>query len=189
MKTVLVTGGIGSGKSEVCRYLLMKGYPVYDCDSRVKALYDEVPGLWNYICAKFEIRTRAELAQRLFSDAGAREQLEAVVYPVLKDDFLEWRDSRNAGLVFMESAVAAQKPSFDGVADFVLFVDAPLQDRLARACRRDNADEEKIRARMDAQSPDPSGADFIIMNDSDLHSLREKVDEAVKILKTENNEN
>ena len=45
MKTILVTGGIASGKSEVCRYLASKGLPVYDSDSRTKALYGSVPGL------------------------------------------------------------------------------------------------------------------------------------------------
>ena len=45
MKTVLVTGPIGGGKSSVCRHLAEAGYPVYDCDSRCKALYGTVPGL------------------------------------------------------------------------------------------------------------------------------------------------
>ena len=45
MKTILVTGGIGSGKSEVCRHLVSRGIPVYDSDARTKRLYDEVQGL------------------------------------------------------------------------------------------------------------------------------------------------
>ena len=45
MKTVLVTGGIGSGKSAVCAYLASRGVPVYDSDSRTKALYDTDPAL------------------------------------------------------------------------------------------------------------------------------------------------
>ena len=45
MKTVLITGGIASGKSAVCARLKALGLPVYDCDSRTKALYDEIPGL------------------------------------------------------------------------------------------------------------------------------------------------
>ena len=45
MRTILVTGGIASGKSEVCAHLQAKGYPVYDCDSRTKGLYATVPGL------------------------------------------------------------------------------------------------------------------------------------------------
>ena len=43
MKTLVITGGIGSGKTVVARYLSSKGIPVYDCDSRTKALYYENP--------------------------------------------------------------------------------------------------------------------------------------------------
>ena len=43
MKTLVITGGIGSGKSVVSEYLSSKGIPVYDCDSRTKALYYENP--------------------------------------------------------------------------------------------------------------------------------------------------
>ena len=45
MKTVVVTGGIGSGKCEFCRLLVQKGIPVYDSDLRAKSVYDEEPGL------------------------------------------------------------------------------------------------------------------------------------------------
>ena len=45
MRTILVTGPIGSGKSEACRYLASLDFPVYDCDSRTKMLYSLVPGL------------------------------------------------------------------------------------------------------------------------------------------------
>ena len=90
MKTVLVTGGIASGKSEVCRYLTSRGFEVYDSDSRTKALYDSVPGL----------KTRVEEAIGLpfkeigviFSDPAKRGKLEAVVYPEVMKDFLAWKD-------------------------------------------------------------------------------------------------
>ena len=45
MRTVLVTGPIGSGKSEACRYLASLDFPVYECDARTKMLYSLVPGL------------------------------------------------------------------------------------------------------------------------------------------------
>ena len=41
MRTLVVTGGIGSGKSTVCRYLALKGIPVYDSDSRARNLYED----------------------------------------------------------------------------------------------------------------------------------------------------
>ena len=44
MKTLIISGGIGSGKSVVAAIVRKRGIPVYDCDSRAKALYDEVPG-------------------------------------------------------------------------------------------------------------------------------------------------
>ena len=77
MKTFLVTGPIGSGKSEVCRYLASKGYPVYDCDSRTKGLYESVPGLKSrivggylflhcfFVCGKFFRDFRVLYAQNL----------------------------------------------------------------------------------------------------------------------------
>lgn len=177
MKTIIITGGIGSGKSEVCRYLAMKGVPVYDSDSRVKELYDEVPGLWNYIMSKFEVKDRKELAALIFSNPVAREQLEAVVYPVLKDDFLDWRDSLNGKFCVFESAVATSKPVFDGIADIVVLVDCPEEIRLNRAAERDKTTVTAIAERMKSQSVNREKADYIIENNSDLSALRRKTDE------------
>lgn len=177
MKTIIITGGIGSGKSEVCRYLAVKGIPVYDSDSRVKELYDEVPGLWNYITSKFEVGDRKELAALIFSDTTAREQLESVVYPVLKDDFLDWRDSLKGNLCVFESAVATSKPLFDDVADIIVLVDCPEEIRLLRAAERDRTTAAAIAERMKSQSIDKDKADYIIENNSDLSALRRKVDE------------
>ena len=47
MRTVIVTGGIGSGKSAVCALLRKRGIPVYDSDSRVKELYKSRPKTLN----------------------------------------------------------------------------------------------------------------------------------------------
>ena len=56
MKTLLVTGPIGGGKSSVCRHMQSRGIPVYDCDSRTKRLYSTVPGLKERIEAALGIR-------------------------------------------------------------------------------------------------------------------------------------
>ena len=45
METVIITGGIGSGKSRVCAYLASRGVPVYDSDARTKSLYERHPDL------------------------------------------------------------------------------------------------------------------------------------------------
>lgn len=189
MKTIIVTGGIGGGKSEVCRYLATKGFPVYDSDSRVKSLYDEVPGLWNYIKAKFEIKDRWELADLIFNDAKSREELESIVYPILKDDFLDWRDSRKEPFCVFESAVATDKPFFDDIADIIVFVDCPEEIRIERAAARDKTSRDSIAMRMRSQVLAPEKADYIIENDSDLYALRRKTDEIIANFVKENNKN
>ena len=123
MKTLLVTGGIGSGKSAVCAYLQERGIPVYDSDGAVKRLYREDPDLLASLEARFGIPLRQSdgsldrrrLAGLLFSDPAALAQLEAVVHPAVLRDFLAWRSRQNAPMVALESAIAQQKPLFDGV--------------------------------------------------------------------------
>ena len=98
MKTVLVTGGIASGKSELCRYLSSKGFAVYDSDSRTKALYDSVPGLKERVEDALGVPF-SEIGI-IFSDDARREKLEAVVYPEVLKDFLEWKSSQAGRAVF-----------------------------------------------------------------------------------------
>lgn len=166
MKTILVTGPIGGGKSTVCRYLAEKGYPVYDCDSRCKALYEEVPGLKGRI--EGELGIAFEDLRIIFSDESLRLRLESIVYPLLLEDILRWRDSQSSPLVFIESAVALSKPVFDGLFDEVLLIEAPLEDRMQR--HPGAADRDAI------QTYDRSRTDYCIMNDSTLESLYSKID-------------
>ncbi|MBR5702882.1 MAG: dephospho-CoA kinase [Bacteroidales bacterium] len=176
MKTILVTGGIASGKSELCRYFASKGYPVYDSDSRTKALYDSVPGL----------KTRVEEAIEapfneigiIFSDERKRERLEALVYPEVLKDFLSWKAACSSDVVFFESAVALEKTLFDGQWDEVWLVTAPLEARLAR--------NPKAKGRLQAQrETDPAQADVVIENDSSIEELHKKADKLLNDMKTD----
>lgn len=177
MKTILVTGGIGSGKSEVCRYLAEKGYPVYNCDLRAKQIYDEVPGLWDFISSEFDVSDKKELAAKVFSDSEALNRLESILYPELKKDIVSWKNSLRGPLAFIESAIASQKTEFDDIYDHLVLVDAPENVRLERASKRDNADADAIRKRMNFQQFNTDKADFIIDNNSDLGSLQGKINE------------
>ena len=176
MKTVLVTGGIASGKSEVCRYLAEMGYPVYDSDSRTKRLYESVPGLKKRI----EAAIGAPFANIgvIFDDTAKREALEKVVYPEVLADFLKWKASCNAGTVFFESAVALDKAVFDGQWDEVWLVTAPLEARLKR--------NPKAEGRLKAQREvDETRADALIVNDSSIDVLHKKVDKLLNDMKTD----
>ena len=199
--TLVVTGGIGSGKSLVCSMFADKGIPVYDSDSRTKSLYDSVPGLPARISSALgaDVTTpgglldRRRLADVIFSDPARLAVLESIVHPEVKKDFLKWRESFSGTavpFVIMESAVILEKPFFRDVMDAVLVVDAPVQLRLERAVLRDRADADSVRRRMARQKllneissgKVPSGVDFVIMNDGDIDSLSREVDRLFSLL-------
>ena len=166
MTTVLVTGPIGSGKSEVCRYLEGKGFPVYDCDSRTKALYDSVPGLKRKIEAALEIEWKD--IGVIFTDTRRRLQLESIVYPLVVEDILKWKASLEGELAFIESAIALDKRQFDSLYDKVLMVTAPEELRVGR--------NPHAALRGPLQSFDPERISYTIGNDSTIEELHLKTD-------------
>jgi dephospho-CoA kinase len=193
MKILAVTGGIGSGKTEVCRILAENGLTLqYNADSRAKALYFEIPGLLDEIEKELGERfTDAEgnfvpsrLAAVIFSDAAALEKVEALLFPEMIRDFhRRMADAAEDQIVVFESATFLEKKQFDGFADIVLLVDAPFDMRLERACRRDGASKEAIIARMKNQRlmnelseglEDPR-ITYRVLNDGTKEDLEQKV--------------
>ena len=174
MLTVIVTGLIGSGKSAVCALLAKRGIPIYDSDSRTKALYDSVPGLKERIEAALGVPFPS-LAKVIFSSPEAREKLEAIVYPLVRKDFEAWRDAREgAPFVVLESAVILSKPIFDGIAHAVVAVTADEEVRIERLLARGLSREDALR-RISAQSIDLSKANVIIENNGTLQALSRRV--------------
>ena len=165
MKTILVTGPIGSGKSEVCRYLSALDFPVYDCDTRTKMLYALVPGL------KCSIEERLSLPWsrigEVFADAGKLRTLEEMVYPYVVRDLQEWKAAQTAPLLFVESAIALDKPQFDGFYDRVLLVTAPYDLRVRR--------NPKAAERDALQQFDPARIDYTLDNAAELPELQLKI--------------
>ena len=189
MKTVVVTGGIGSGKSAVCRILAKRGIPVYDSDARTKSLYSELPDLIPSLekALDMPLRTpegrldKARLAARIFSDHSARETLESIVYPLVKEDFLAWRSrQQDVPFVVLESAVILSKPLFADVVDAVVLVQAPQEVRVRRVMERDGLSREEVLGRLAAQLP--IQASLVIDNSGSLSALENAVDQALALL-------
>ena len=193
MKVLAVTGGIGSGKSEVCRILAENGLILqYKADSRAKALYLECPGLLDEIEKTLGCQFRDEdgtfvpsrLAAVIFSDGAALEKVEALLFPEMIRDFHRvMAEAAEDQIVVFESATFLEKKQFDGFADIVLLVDAPFEMRLERACRRDGASREAIMARMKSQKlmnelseghEDPR-ISYKVLNDGTTQELEQKV--------------
>ncbi len=202
MTTLLITGGIGSGKSLVCRLLADRGVPVYDFDGRTKALYDEDPALLSDIVAtmrpylpsgKSLLRPdgridRSVLSETVFSDTGALSELENKVHPAVLRDFERWRGSRTERVLAAESAIALWKPLFRGIFDGVVLVDAPVELRKRRASLRDGVTEETVERRMRSQSlfngisegsALTADVDYVIQNDKDEAALAAETDKVL----------
>jgi dephospho-CoA kinase len=192
MKTVILTGGMGSGKSAVGALLKARGVPVYDSDSRTKTLYDRDPALVGLLETTLGVglRTaeghldRAKLAALIFSDPARKAALEAVVHPAVLQDFRRWkRWQRPKGwtygpvpFVVLESAIILSCPVFDGVGDRTVLVDAPEEVRLARAVVRDGSDQESALRRIRSQQFDLARVDAILRNDASLDALAAETD-------------
>ena len=184
MLTVIVTGGIGSGKSAVCALLRERGIPVYDCDSRVKELYScrrsLVPKLEKALGSPLRradgTLDKTRLAAIIFSDPAARETLESIVYPILLQDFKRWRFRQKAPFVALESAIILSKPLFDGLADVVVLVDAPQELRISRVMARDGLSLSEVERRLSAQSIPLEKVDVTLVNDGSSEELAAAVE-------------
>jgi len=192
MKTVILTGGMGSGKSAVCACLRSRGVPVYDSDSRTKSLYDRDPVLVDRLeeVLGTGLRTpegrldRRKLAGILFTDPEKKVLVEQLVHPAVLADFRKWkRWQRPKGwtygpvpFVVLESAIILSCPVFDGLGDRTVLVDADESVRVARAAARDGSDPDAVLLRIRQQTFDRSRIDAVLRNDGPLEALPAEVD-------------
>jgi len=186
MITIGVTGGIGSGKSTVCRMLQKRGARIFDADSVAKRLMTENPDLRRAIEAIIGPEAyrrdgsldRGLMARRIFSDDALRHRVNVAVHPVVHAAFESAvREARRDGVPALVRE-AAILPSEKRV-DVLVAVLAPEDDRLGRVMKRDGAEVAAVRSRMLAQTDDAryrERADVVIENDGSLEDLDAKVD-------------
>ncbi|MBQ3044023.1 MAG: dephospho-CoA kinase [Alistipes sp.] len=185
MYKVGITGGIGSGKSSVCKMLAVRGVPIYDSDSRAKQLMVTDAELVRLVSQRFGadvyvdgMLNRQVLAARVFTDKVALAELNSMVHPAVMRDFERWAAEQQTAYVVMESAIIFEA-GLDDKLDAVVAVMAPCSLRLERAMQRDGATREQIEERMRAQLSDDElarRAKYAILNIS-LDELDEEVEQ------------
>lgn len=185
MMKVGITGGIGSGKSTLCRLFAQKGVAVYDSDSAARRLMSST--LREAITARFSAQAYADgelnrsyLAERVFSDAEALAVLNAIVHPAVMQDFEAWAVQQSGDYVILESAVLFEA-GLEKSVDKIVAVLAPLALRIERTCRRDGCAEEQVRRRIAAQLSEDElsrRADYVVVNifEEDLEPAVVKLD-------------
>lgn len=194
-KVLLVTGGIGAGKSAVSRMLIERGVPVYFSDDMAKSLYDRDASLRDSLRRLFGERVfrdgdvdRRALAELIFADEEKRRALEALVHPAVFRDFEAWKAERpDCALVAFESAILLDRGLPEGFADYVIYVDAPEELRLRRAMERDGSAAESVRRRMQSQKagPEHHAVDFVLDNSGDFKALEAALDGVLRQIASE----
>ena len=171
MIKLAITGGIGSGKSHVARQMTeLLGIPVYDSDSTAKRLNEESAvircGLLDMVGPDvYDAHghlNRQRLAAFLFASEDNARRVNALIHPVVKEDFIRWASEQTAPVVALETALLAES-GIDRIVDKVIRVDAPLETRIHRAMQRDGVSREKVLERMAHQKQYPN-PDIIINN-------------------------
>lgn len=171
MIKLAITGGIGSGKSHVARQMTeLLGIPVYDSDSKAKQLNEESSVIRSGLVEMVGTDVydadgrlnRQRLAAFLFANEENARRVNALIHPVVKEDFLRWVAEQTAPIVAIETALLAES-GIDKLVDRVIRVDAPLETRISRAMQRDGVAREKVLERMARQNEYPN-PDIIINN-------------------------
>ena len=161
MITIGITGGIGSGKSTVCKVFRQLGIPVFEADIVAKEL----------INSNSEIRTelirlfgndiyipnngvdRIKLANIIFNDNIQLEKVNELVHPVVRNEYANWVEKQNTEYVIHEAAILFES-GFYKMMDFTILVSAPENQRIERVIKRDITLENQVRERMAKQWSD-----------------------------------
>ena len=165
-----ITGGIGSGKSYVCKRLEARGYKVYDCDSAAKRLIRTSDDIRQRLTALIgpdtyngEQLNKAVVAKFLLESEDNAKAINAIVHPAV------FRDFEESGLQWMESAILYESGAIS-LVDKAIVVTAPEEVRIQRVMHRDGITREKVLEWMGRQLPQEEvrkRADYEIINDGE----------------------
>ena len=191
MLRVGLTGGIGSGKSEVGRRLAAQGAVLLDADKAARAVVEPgTPGLARVaetfgpgVLREDGSLDRAKLAQIVFADEAARGKLNAIVHPLVHEHMRAAEQAAAAaagdGAVIVHDVPLLAEGGRGKEFDLVMVVDVPPEVQLARLAER-GMPEDQARARMAAQATREQRlavADIVIDNSGTLADLDRRVAE------------
>jgi len=168
-----VTGGIGSGKTTVCRVFSALGIPVFSADDEAKKIQDNDPEMKKKInaIAGMDLYSsgnldRAELARLIFSNKHLLEKVNSIVHPVVFGYFREWEEKQNSPYSVMEAAILFESGAFR-MMDKILTVVTPVEERIERLVKGNKLTREQITDRIRNQIDDESRikkSDYVIFN-------------------------
>ena len=176
MKIIGITGGIGSGKSIICKVFATMGIPIYEADSRAKSLMNNDLSLKNSIRNLLGEQAytpegeynRVWVASQVFNDSDLLKQLNTLVHPRVREDAENWIQQHLKSPFLLYEAAIMKAAGEGNHFDKVIVVNAPIDLRIRRVQRRDNRSQQAITDIIARQISDEERlelADFVIEND------------------------
>lgn len=178
MLKVGITGGIGSGKTTVCKIFEVLGVPVYYADERAREIVNTDKNVINGVKKLFGediylpdgTLNRKRVADIVFNFPELLEQYNAIIHPVVIEDARKWmRKNQQHDYVIKEAALLFEANTYKDL-DYIICVTASVPVRIQRIKQRDNSTEEQILARIRNQMPEEEKirrSDFVIYNNGD----------------------
>lgn len=168
-----ITGGIGSGKTSVCRVFSILGVPVFSADLMARQITDEdesvkkgintIAGRNMFINGSLD---RAALATLIFGNRDLLGKIEALIHPAVFRYFEDWTSVQTFPYVIMEAAILFESGGAERV-DLTATVVAPEEERIQRVIRRNLLTREQVTERMKNQIGDEDKikrSDYVIRN-------------------------
>ncbi|MBN8702108.1 MAG: dephospho-CoA kinase [Bacteroidetes bacterium] len=192
MLKIGITGGIGSGKTTVCKVFETLGIPVFYADEIAKQALTK-----QEIISKIKIEIdhsvlnsggevdRLKLAEIVFKNESKLKTLNSIIHPFVAKEFDKWVQQQHAPYILKEAAILFESGSSKNL-NKVISVVAKLEDRITRVMARNKITRIQVEERINNQISDEeriAKSDFIIYN-NDTVSLIEQVITIDKILKT-----
>jgi dephospho-CoA kinase len=192
-KIVGLTGGIGSGKTTIAKYIKSFGIPVYIADDEAKKIL-LLPETLNSIKLVFGnsifvngLLNKDKLSNIVFNNPEMLKQLNQIIHPALKRDFDNWLQlNRNHPIVVKEAAILFESGSYKD-CDTIITVIAPINSRIQRVMARDNTNSEDVMSRINSQWTDEmriERSDYVVENED----VNIACAQTINILKTLSNQ-
>ncbi|KQC01940.1 dephospho-CoA kinase [Pedobacter sp. Hv1] len=179
MLKIGITGGIGSGKTTVCKVFEILGIPVFYADTVAKELMVSDPILIAGVKSAFGTVSYTEsgklnnqhIASIVFNNQIELEKLNALVHPAVFRAFDSWVSTipKKVPYTLKEAALLFESGSYQ-MCDYTILVTAPVALKIARVMERDQVSEAQVMARMDKQFTDEQKAkmaDYFVQNTND----------------------
>lgn len=177
MLKIGITGGIGSGKSTVCKIFETLGIPVFYADEESKKILftdsrviSEIRKYFGEEVFANNIPDRKKIAEAVFNSPEKLKQLNAILHPVVIAHAEDWFHSQKEKPYAIKEAALIYEIGAEAFLDKVIVVTTPEKIRIERIMNRDGLTADEVQARLQNQMPERekmAKADFIIVNDNE----------------------